>query len=234
MLTPDFWKKYFTVYDTLNRAPAYTDFIDDVLKVVDPKPGEKILDAGIGTGNLAVKMAERGAIVTGIDFSPVALAIAKKKIPSLETHEVDLTKGLGKFEDNYFDVIVSSNVLYNIPRNQRDFVVKEFKRKLKPGGRIVLANVLRDFSPIKIFFSSFKTAISRWGLVRAIFFVIESIPATTRIFMYNNKIKRNYSSEKNIFSPNEQNKLMLKYFVIKYHLVSYAGQAEIDAGVIET
>lgn len=60
-LTPQFWKEYFKYYDYLNYLPTYQELLDKILKELDPKEGEIILDAGVGTGNLAVLIKEKGS-----------------------------------------------------------------------------------------------------------------------------------------------------------------------------
>lgn len=234
MLSPDFWKKYFTVYDTLNLSPAYQDFMTDLMVALMPAPGERILDAGVGTGNLAKMVIEKGASVTGVDFSPVALEMSKSKVPALETHEVDLHDGLPLFADASFDKIVSSNVLYNIPRDRREFVVHEFFRVLKPNGRVVLANVHHKFKPIIVLYRSILEGVHRWGILKTIQYVIVSIPATIKILYYNRIIQREYKqTTQNLFDMQEQKELLTKagFHTPDSTRLSYSGQAVLDVGV---
>ena len=50
----------------------------DLLPLLEPKPGERIRDIGCGTGHLTAKIAESGAIVTGLDNSPDMIAQARQ------------------------------------------------------------------------------------------------------------------------------------------------------------
>ena len=58
-------------------------FGEGVLDLLDPKPGEKVLDLGCGTGQLTQKIAERGAEVTGLDASPEMIGQARQNYPHL-------------------------------------------------------------------------------------------------------------------------------------------------------
>jgi len=66
-----FWSRYFTVYDTLIQARPYQAMIARQIELLDPQPGDRALDAGTGSGNLAAALVRRGADVTGIACSAV-------------------------------------------------------------------------------------------------------------------------------------------------------------------
>ena len=53
----------------------------DVIGLLDPKPGERILDLGAGTGHLTAKIAERGTQVTGVDQSAAMIRQARQAYP---------------------------------------------------------------------------------------------------------------------------------------------------------
>ena len=59
-------------------------FGGDVLKLLDPQPGERILDLGCGAGQLAKAITDAGAHVTGLDKSPEMIAQAKASYPGLD------------------------------------------------------------------------------------------------------------------------------------------------------
>jgi magnesium-protoporphyrin O-methyltransferase len=66
--------------------------------------GKRILDAGCGTGALAVEAARRGAEVVGIDLSPTLVDLARSRLPADVAHRIDLRSGdmldasLGSFD----------------------------------------------------------------------------------------------------------------------------------------
>ncbi len=232
-LPPEFWSKYFQVYDILNMVPPYKDLLNKILSILDPKKGEKILDAGAGTGNLAVLIENKSAQVIALDFSKEALEIYKNKNPNAIVCLHDLTKPL-PFDDNYFDKIVSNNVIYNIPREKRLEVIKELKRVLKPGGLIVISNIHKNFSPLKIYLASIKESIKNDGLLKTVYLVIKLIIPTIKMFYYNFKIQKVHQFDrKNLFDFEEQKELLIK---AKFKYVSetefvYANQAILNYAI---
>ena len=209
-LAPEFWAKYFKIYDILNIIPPYVDLLNKIITILNPQKGEKILDAGAGTGNLAILIEKKGAKVIALDFSQEALDIYKSKYPEATTCLHDLTKPL-PFEDNSFDKIVSNNVIYNIPREKRLEVIMELKRVLKPGGLIVISNIHKNFSPFKIYLTSIKENIKKEGLVKTIYLIIKLIIPTIKMFYYNSKIQKVHQfNRKNLFDFEEQKELFKK------------------------
>jgi ubiquinone/menaquinone biosynthesis C-methylase UbiE len=230
LLPPEFWLEYFKVYDVLNLAPPYIDLLNRIIEIAKPQKGEKILDAGVGTGNLAILLKAKGADVIGLDFSPEALEIYKTKDPDARIFLHDLRLPL-PFEDNYFDKIVSNNVLYNIPREERLRVVLELKRVLKHGGLIILSNIHKDFSPLKIYISSIKDSIKRKGPLITTYLVLRLIMPSIKMFYYNSKIGKVHKTDKNnLFDFDEQKQLLKE---AKFSFVSdtefvYANQAILN------
>ena len=82
----------------LNSDPVLWRFAGNVR-------GLKVLDAGCGTGYLSIKLAERGAVVTGIDFSERMIAIARAT-DSITEFRVDSCSELSTIEDDAFDMVV--------------------------------------------------------------------------------------------------------------------------------
>ena len=112
----------------LNSDPVLWAFAGDVR-------GLKVLDAGCGTGYLSIKLAARGASVTGIDFSERMIAIARATDPTAD-FRVDALSELSTLKDDEFDMAVANYVLMDTP--DLDGAIKAFHRVLKPGGVAVL------------------------------------------------------------------------------------------------
>ena len=107
-------------------------FGEDVLNLLDPKPGEHILDLGCGTGHLTNLIADAGADVLGIDSSVEMINQARQKYPGVKFDLADATNF--NFEKK-FDAVFSNAVLHWIP--EKDKVVKCVYNCLKNGGRFV-------------------------------------------------------------------------------------------------
>src|SRR5258708_12011665 len=67
-----------------NQRHAFVfEFGKGLVSLLDPQPGERILDLGCGTGHLASEIAARGAHVIGIDSSPPMIETAHQTYPNL-------------------------------------------------------------------------------------------------------------------------------------------------------
>jgi trans-aconitate 2-methyltransferase len=104
-----------------------------LIELLNPQPGERILDLGCGTGHLTAQIAETGAVVVGVDSSPSMIAQARQNFPSLRFVLADAS-GF-RFEEP-FDAVFSNAALHWIP--DAEPVVKSIAAALRPGGRLVL------------------------------------------------------------------------------------------------
>lgn len=99
-----------------------------LIDLLNPLPGEKILDLGCGDGFLTERIAARGAIVTGFDNSPSMIAAARER--GIDAHEGDARALYFPAE---FDAVFSNAALHWMP--DQDAVLAGVARALKPGGR---------------------------------------------------------------------------------------------------
>jgi trans-aconitate methyltransferase len=103
-----------------------------LVELLAPKPGEKILDLGCGTGALTAEIAACGAEVFGIDRSAEMIAEARKKFPALRFEVIDARELAFVGE---FDAVFSNAVLHWIREPER--VITGVEKALRPGGRFV-------------------------------------------------------------------------------------------------
>jgi ubiquinone/menaquinone biosynthesis C-methylase UbiE len=150
-----FWARYFAVYDTLMQARPYQAMIARQLELLNPQKGDRTLDAGTGSGNMAAAMVKRGAIVTGIDFCEPALVLARQKSPTATFQFGDLTRPL-QFADGTFDLVACSAVLHVLSRDEQRFAVKELGRVLRPGGRLVITAFAEGFRALAVYFETLR------------------------------------------------------------------------------
>jgi ubiquinone/menaquinone biosynthesis C-methylase UbiE len=110
-----------------------------VVEAAGIEPGHDVLDVACGTGNATIPAAKAGARVTGLDFAPALLAIARERAADAMV-EIDFTEGDAQelpFEDASFDRIVSTFGHMFAPDHER--TAREMKRVLRPGGAIAVA-----------------------------------------------------------------------------------------------
>ena len=148
VLAPDAVQAMFDrispIYDPMNRL--MTAGLDRrwrrlaVSRVV--RPGDRVLDACCGTGDLALAAEEAGGTVTGLDFSQRMLERARHKSSTVEWVRGDAMAL--PFEDGTFDTVVSTLVLCTVP--DPEVALREIHRVLKPGGRLLFMEHIRSES----------------------------------------------------------------------------------------
>jgi SAM-dependent methyltransferase len=112
------------------------------------QPGEQVLDAGCGTGTLAMDVQQRvGATgrVFGIDPGTRQIARARAKA-ARRNLPIDFQIGVIEqlpFPDQTFDVVLSTIMLHHLPDGLKRAGLTEIVRVLKPGGRLVIADFKR-------------------------------------------------------------------------------------------
>ena len=94
-----------------------------------------VLDAGCGTGRVAIELSARGYDVVGVDLDPGMLDHARAKAPELEWHLADLLDvDLGRTVDL---IALPGNVMIFLTPGTEAAVVTNLARQLAPGGRLV-------------------------------------------------------------------------------------------------
>jgi SAM-dependent methyltransferase len=107
-------------------------FGEDLLALLAPQAGERILDLGCGTGQLTAAMAESGATVVGLDISREMLAQARVNYPAIEFIHGDASNFT---LPEPVDAILSNAALHWV--SNADGAAASVARALKPGGRFV-------------------------------------------------------------------------------------------------
>jgi SAM-dependent methyltransferase len=99
--------------------------------------GARVLDAGCGTGRVALRLAELGYTCVGVDLDPSMLAVARERGPRLRWYQADLG-GLDLGDEAPFDVVIAAgNVMPLLAAGTGPVVVAGLARVLVPGGRLV-------------------------------------------------------------------------------------------------
>lgn len=108
-----------------------------------------VLDVGTGTGRLAIEFAKAipGVKVVGLDLSEVALQLARENVQNGDVSlRVSFKMGDAEdmpFEDDTFDLVMSSNTLHLVKNPVRMF--NEIDRVLKPQGRFLMSDLRRSW-----------------------------------------------------------------------------------------
>src|SRR5580704_12850114 len=126
-----------------------------VVELLDPKPGERILDLGCGDGVLTEKIAAAGATVVAVDAAPDMVAAAKAK--GLDARVVP---GQSLAFAREFDAVFSNAALHWM--RPPEAVLAGVARALKPGGRFVAE--MGGHNNTAAILTAFRAVLGRRGI----------------------------------------------------------------------
>jgi demethylmenaquinone methyltransferase/2-methoxy-6-polyprenyl-1,4-benzoquinol methylase len=169
------------VYDAMNRA--MTAGLDrrwrraTVAAVV--QPGDRVLDACCGTGDLALAAARAGADVTGVDFSEEMLLRARRKSAMIEWVQADVLAL--PFADESFDAATVGFGVRNLEDLERG--LSELRRVLRLCGRIGILEITRPRGALAPFYRLwFDGLVPRFGRLLPGGAAYTYLPASVRRF----------------------------------------------------
>jgi ubiquinone/menaquinone biosynthesis C-methylase UbiE len=139
------------LYDPLSRLLGVTAMHRQLVDQAAVRPGQRLLEIGCGTGNLALLVARLhpGAEVTGIDPDPRALARARRKAARRGT-PVRWDRGFAQelpYPDAAFDRVLSSLMLHHLDADGRVAALREARRVLRPGGTLHVLDLAGAAAP---------------------------------------------------------------------------------------
>jgi SAM-dependent methyltransferase len=132
------------LYETWFRSP-HGRAVDSsaerlIIKLLDPRPGERLLDIGCGDGNHLLFFSRLGLNVSGIDASPYMINRARARLDNRCTLKTGLAQNL-PFDDNEFDVAVLINTLEFL-----DEPVEALREAGRVAARKVFVGVMNNLS----------------------------------------------------------------------------------------
>ena len=110
------------------------DLIESLLR---ESGGSRVLDAGCGTGRVAIELAARGFSVVGIDADPSMLRTARDKAPQLRWIEADLVDTDAHLDETFDVVALPGNVMIFLERGTEGAVLAQMAARVAAGGLVV-------------------------------------------------------------------------------------------------
>src|SRR5438105_10949437 len=145
------YEKLASVYDFIFGPTLHPGRVRAIQRT-GIKPGDRVLEVGVGTG-INAALYPPDCAVTGIDLSDSMLEkardrVARKGVRNIRLLEMDAADL--RFADNAFDIVYAPYVISVVPDPVA--VVREMRRVCKTGGRIVMLNHFRSANPLLAWF----------------------------------------------------------------------------------
>jgi len=154
----DYDARWRSLAATGQNVHGEADLVETLLR---ESGGTRVLDAGCGTGRVAIELANRGFSVIGVDVDPDMLSAARTKRPELPWVEADLTD-LGQVVAEEFDVaLLAGNVLIFVKPGTEGDVLRAVGERVAPGGLLVSGFSIR---PDRLSLSRYDELTEQAGL----------------------------------------------------------------------
>ncbi len=140
---------------------VFVDREHEVIEGLNLRPGNRVLEVGVGTG-IALDAYPPYAHIVAIDPSADMLERAKKRVAENGWGHIELKQGDAlnlDYPDNSFDYVTSFHVLTVVPDPYR--MRSEMVRVCKPGGRIAITTHFQSANPVVAFLNTIVNPITR-------------------------------------------------------------------------
>jgi SAM-dependent methyltransferase len=118
----------------LDRTPWTELRLEAVRALVDPRPGERVLDLGCAAGAVSHFLSELGCETVGVDAEPLALDKARELFPDLQFRLANVAAL--PFEAGAFDKAVAADLVEHLDDETFRAMLRETRRVLRPAGTL--------------------------------------------------------------------------------------------------
>jgi len=143
------WARWYDLLTAVLSFGRSSKLYRQAMDLAEPKPGQKALDVGSGTGTLAIMIA--GVVgssgeVTGIDASPEMIDVAQRKAKKQKSSARFQPAAIESlpFDNDSLDLVTSSLMLHHLPEDLQVRGLAEVRRVLRPGGRFAIVDFSSD------------------------------------------------------------------------------------------
>jgi tRNA (cmo5U34)-methyltransferase len=137
------------VREVTSNVPRYSEMQAALAKGTEGDEVRSVLDLGTGTGETAAAVLglHPDARITGVDASADMLSVARRRLPAASIDELIVSNLRDPLPEREFDVVVSSLAVHHLSGRQKRQLFTRVFAALRPGGRFVLADVVRVNRP---------------------------------------------------------------------------------------
>jgi ubiquinone/menaquinone biosynthesis C-methylase UbiE len=139
------WDDHVGHLEEMAASAGFQELRDRILELADLRESDCVLDVGAGTGLLALSAARRVARVMAVDISPVMSAHLQRKLARQGVHNADVKVANATalpLASESVDVVLSNYCFHHLRDADKLRALAEAKRVLRPGGRLVIGDVM--------------------------------------------------------------------------------------------
>ncbi|MGB3481391.1 MAG: class I SAM-dependent methyltransferase [Mycobacterium sp.] len=137
----DYDQRWHKLAEAGQNVHGEVDFVEAELR---EHPGARILDAGCGTGRVAIELASRGYSTVGVDADAAMLDSARSKAPELTWIQADLCHLADVVAGAFDAVVLAGNVMIFLTPGTEGLVLQQIAGSVRPGGLVIAGFSLRE------------------------------------------------------------------------------------------
>lgn len=134
----DAWSKSYDESVLKQETYPFAGYDEIVEEVINQTNGQKVLDLGIGTENIASQLVERGLDIIGLDFSEEMLRLANEKIPEADLRLYDANEKSPEF-DHDFDTVIMTYFIHHFHEKRQEELINQLMKITK---KLIIGDVM--------------------------------------------------------------------------------------------